>query len=280
VRAARTSLVQQEGGGLVTEYELYADERRPSREHKLLWFGGLVCTDTGRSRLLSGLSHVRTHYDMTHEMNWGRVSQYHFDAYRAWVDVFFQDPFARFSLFQIDPSSPEWVSLRPRPGRRLSEDDRLKSAYYQFWLVTFGPLRDTKRWWVYADAHLFSRDTELKRVEIAFNRTYKRAFGLKSSRIVRLSKAEESKQTELIQLADVLLGAFSLLVIGERPSSPGRAQLVEHCAVMLGIKPTTQRRLPRLSFERWVPPEQFDYNRPWPPQGFDPRRPSSTSTAG
>jgi hypothetical protein len=247
---------------LVTEYELYADERRPSRENKWFWFGGVVCTDKGRSRLLAGLSNVRTQYSMSHEMKWGRASTYHFEAYRAWVDVFFNDPFVRFSLFRIDPSSPEWVSFQPRPARRPSGDDRLRSAYYQFWLVTFGPLRDTKRWWVYADKGLFRSDAELRRVEISFNRTYKRAFGPKSSRIIRLAQARDSKTTDLVQLADVLLGAFSLHVMDKRPKSPGRALLVEYCATMLGMKPTTQRGLPRLSFEHWVLPENFNYNRP------------------
>jgi hypothetical protein len=82
---------------VITEYELYADERRPSRENKWFWLGGVVCTDKGRSRLLAGLSDVRTHYGMSHEMKWGRVSPYHLEAYRAWADVFFKDPFARFS---------------------------------------------------------------------------------------------------------------------------------------------------------------------------------------
>lgn len=88
-------------------------------------------------------------------MKWGKVSQRYLEAYRAWVDVFFEDPFVRFSLFQIDRRSKEWVTFQPRPGRRLSQDDRLISAYYQFLLVTFGPLRDSKRWCVYPDAGCF-----------------------------------------------------------------------------------------------------------------------------
>ncbi len=40
---------------MITEYELYADERRPSRTGRWLWLGGVVCTDRGRARLLRGL---------------------------------------------------------------------------------------------------------------------------------------------------------------------------------------------------------------------------------
>jgi hypothetical protein len=68
--------------------------------------------------------------------------------------------------------------------------------FYQFLLVTFGPLRDTKRWWVYPDSGLFSREAVLTRVEFLFNLTYKQAFGPKSSRIIRLARScDSSAQT-------------------------------------------------------------------------------------
>jgi len=182
------------------------------------------------------------------------------EAYRAWVDVLFDDPFARYSLFQIDVSSRDWSSFRPRPGRRY-QDDRLASAYHQFLLVTFSPLRDTKRWSVYPDAGLFSRpDKVLDRVEFLFNRTYKLAFGPKSSRIIRVAKERDSAATDLVQLTDVLLGAFTFQVLGERPQNRERAQLVGHTVARLSASPTTRQGLPRLSFNRWVLPERFIYS--------------------
>jgi hypothetical protein len=116
---------------MITEFELYADERETKgRSGHWFWLGGVVCTDKGRARLLGGLSDVRARYGPSREMKWRKVSQRHLDAYRAGVDVFFDDPFARFSLLQIDLSSPEWASFRPRPDRPSSRDDRLASAYH------------------------------------------------------------------------------------------------------------------------------------------------------
>jgi len=243
----------------MTEYELYADERRTDR---YFWLGGVICTDSGRSRLLNKLADVRSQYSLAREMKWAKISQAYFDAYRSWVDAFLDDQFARYSLFQIDRSSSEWRSFQPRPGRRPTRDDQLASAYYQFLLVTFGPLRDTKRWWVYPDAGLFSKDPVFDRVEFLFNRTYKRAFGTKSSRTIRLVRPSDSSATDLIQLADVLLGAFTCKVLDVRPSSPGKARLVAHCDAVISDSPTTQRGLPRLSVNRWVPADQFSYGRP------------------
>ena len=240
----------------MTEYELYADERRTD---PFFWLGGVICTDNGRSRLLSKLADVRSKYALGREMKWTRISQAYFDAYRSWVDVFLGDPFARYSLFQIDRSGTEWRSFQPRPGRRPTRDDQLASAYYQFLLVTFGPLHDTKRWWVYPDEGLFSKDSVFERVEFLFNRTYKRAFGAKSSRTIRLVRPSDSSAADLIQLADVLLGVFTCKVLDVRPKSPAKARLVTHCGAVIDESPTTQRGLPRLSVSRWVPADQFSY---------------------
>jgi hypothetical protein len=240
----------------MNEYELYADERRTG---PFFWLGGLICTDKGRSRLLSKLSDVRLQYNLGREMKWARVSQAYYDAYRSWADVFLSDPFARYSLFQIGYSSSEWGGFRPRPGRKSTRDDKLASAYYQFLLVTFGPLHDSKRWWVYPDAGLFSKDAVFDRVEFLFNRTYKRAFGSKSSRVIRLVRPRDSSFTDLIQLADVLLGSFTCKVLNVHPSSPAKARLVTHCSDAIDGAPTTQRGIPRLSINYWVPSSQFPY---------------------
>lgn len=242
----------------MTDYELYADERRTDQ---FFWLGGLICTDSGRSRLLSKLADVRSQYALTREMKWTRISKAYFDAYRSWADVFLADPFARYTLFQIDRSSREWRSFQPRPGQRPTRDDQLASAYYQFLLVTFGSLHDTKRWSVYPDAGLFSKDSVFERVEFLFNRTYKRAFGNKSSRTIRLVRPSDSSVTNLIQLADVLLGAFTCKVLDIRPSSPEKARFVAHCGTVIDESPTTQRGLPRLTVNRWIPADQFSYGR-------------------
>jgi hypothetical protein len=245
---------------MITEYELYSDEREVSVEGRRRFFlGGVVCTQTGRDRLLTSLSRVRQRFSLSREMKWGKVSDRYLDAYKGWTDVFFNDPFSRFSMLWVDRSSRDWRSFRPRSDRRVSQDDRVASLFYQFLLVTFGPLRDTKRWWVYPDAGLFSRDAVLDRVEFLFNRTYKRAFGSKSSRIIRLARSRDSGRTDLVQLADVLLGVFSFRAFGSTPESHPKADLVSHCLARLDRGPTTSRGMARLALQEWQPPDRFQF---------------------
>jgi hypothetical protein len=249
------------GESMITEYELYSDERRVSFSgRRYLFVGGVVCTQTGRDRLLYSLSQVRSSYHLLHEMKWEKVSRRYLKAYKSWVDVFFDDPFSRFSVLWLELSSPDWQSFTPRPDRRASKDDRLASVFYQFLLVTFGPLRDMKRWWVYPDAGLFSRDTVLSRVEFLFNRTYKGAFGPKSSRIIRLARSRDSRRTDLIQLADVLLGALTFRILGSEPDSPAKRHLARYCSARLDREPRTRRGLERLMVRKWQPPARFKYS--------------------
>lgn len=246
---------------MITEYEFYSDERQVSVSgRRYLFVGGVVCTQTARERLLTSLLRVRHRHQLLHEMKWGKVSTRYLDGYRQWVDVFFDDPFSRFSLLWVDLSSREWQAFRPRPDRRPSRDDRLASVFYQFLLVTFGPLRDTKRWWVYPDAGLFSHDTVIDRVEFLFNRTYKQAFGPRTSRIIRRARSRDFARTDLLQLADVLLGVFSFRVLGTQPDSPAKGHLVRHAPARLDREPSTRRGLPRLTLKKWEPPERFRYN--------------------
>jgi hypothetical protein len=246
---------------MITEYELYSDERyQEVRGERHLLLGGIVCTDGGRKRIQNALTQVRNQFSLAHEMRWAKVSNAYLNAYKAWVNVFFADPFARFTLLSVNLSGNEWARFRPRQERRTARDDKLASLFYQFLLVTFGPLRDTKRWWVYPDAGFFSNDGVLNRVEFLLNRTYKRAFGAKTSRIIRFARAKDSRSSDIIQLSDVLLGATSCTELRTIPTSPGRRSLVEYCSSERGATPRTQRGLDKLVYKSWASPRQFCYS--------------------
>lgn len=242
---------------MITEYELYSDERY--EDQKRLFLGGLIVTDRGRERITSQLEQVRSHYSLSREMRWGKVSKKYLAAYKAWVETFFSDPFARFSCLIVDLSSSDWKQFRPSEGRRPQHDSKRASVFYQFLLVTLDPLRDTKRWWIYPDAGFFSKEETLDRIEFLFNRTYKRAFGPKTSRIIRLARSRDSKKEDLIQLTDIILAAFSCCDANFRPISEARRSLLAYFEERMQDVSTTQRGLPKTSCRNWVLPEHFTY---------------------
>ena len=139
---------------MITEYELYSDERKEKHNgNSYLTIGGLVCTDKGRDRLQAKLKDLRN--DLTGEVGWKKVSTFYVEAYKAWLDIFFDDPHARYSILSINQTSKDWQAFRRRLRRANNHYDPLASAYYQFLLVTFGSLHDSQRWWVYPDFGLF-----------------------------------------------------------------------------------------------------------------------------
>jgi hypothetical protein len=239
---------------MITEYELYSDERKDTPKGYLI-LGGIVCTNRGRERLLAGLSESRKCHGLGHEIGWGKVSKSYLDGFKAYLDVFFDDPHARYSVLVVHLVSAEGhASLG-----KMRHDDMLASIYYQFLHTTFGRLSDTKRWWVYPDAGFFSKDTVLDRVEFLFNRTYKKAFGPKSSRIVRLARALDSKRSNLIQLADLMLGCVALAKFDRAPESIPRREFLAHFTARRDASLVTERGLSRFVIRSWVPPEQFEY---------------------
>ena len=242
---------------MITEYELYSDERKDTPKGFLI-LGGVVCTDSGRARLLAALAKVRKCHALQGEIRWTKTSDYCLNGYKAWIDVFFGDPHARYSILTVDRSGTDWRVFRAGL-RRTSHDDPLASVYYQFLLTTFGRLHDTQRWWVFPDKGYFSKDDVLKRVEFLFNRTYKKAFGPKSSRIIRLARALDSKRSDLVQLADVMLGCNAISQFHFTPESSAKRALLEHFVIRKSATQSTQRGLPKITVRPWVPPERFRY---------------------
>jgi len=99
----------------------------------------------------------------------------------------------------------------------------------------------------------------LSRVEFLFNRTYKLALGPKTSRVIRLMQARDSKAEDLIQLADLILGALSYKVVGGVPESEARRKLLDYCVEGIGRMPRNQKGLDKVIVARWIHPKQFRY---------------------
>jgi hypothetical protein len=245
---------------VITEYELYSDERKDTPRGFLI-VGGVVCTDHGRERLLTAMRNARNKHGLHGEIHWKKTSDRCLSGYMAWLDAFFDDPHARFSMLTVDRSSSSWRAFCASMRRKSNHDNPLASVFYQFLLTTFGPLRTTKRWWVFPDAGYFSRDSVLKRVEFLFNRTYKRAFGPKTSRIIRLAHSLDSKRSDIIQLADNLLACSTLDNFALPQTSSNKRELLKHFKARKDSVRLTSRDLEKIAVHSWVAPHDFQYSQ-------------------
>jgi len=193
-------------------------------------------------------------------MKWTKASHRHCDAYIACLKVFFDDPFARYSVLSANTGSREWKLLNPtQTSGTTSVDSKRASAYHQFMVISFAKLSDTRRWWVHPDEGFFKSERMWRSVEYLFNRTYKQAFGLKTSRVIRLVCSLDSHSEDLLQLSDIILGAVSALEIRHVPRSACRQTLVQHMRWGLRARPHTTRGLAKVQIAHWTDPRQFDY---------------------
>ena len=217
------------------------------------------------------LKQVRERHNKRGEMKWNKISNSNrdFEAYKDWTNVFFEDRFARYVLFIINRSGMAWVNFYRQKRRKTRRENKreadkaayqegLSSAYHQFLLTSFGKLHDTKRWTVYPDNGLFSNDSVLKGTEIRFNRTYKRAFGPKTSRIIPLMKYRHSDVDDLLQLTDVLLGAFSCDYLNVSVQGT-KGDILKYCKDAIQQRGFTEKNLSKLIYKNWIPEDQFDY---------------------
>ncbi len=240
---------------MITNYELYSDES--GRESGPFLIGGVIVTERGSGRLATKLAALRSEKKLSGEMRWTKVSAAFLGAYKEWLEVFFSDPHARFACLIIDKGSPEWKEFY---REKHEYDHALLSAYYQFMLVAFGGLGN-KRWTVRHDAGLFRDEEAFQRLRHRFNSVYRRAFGPKSPLKVRFMQTRDSKDEDMIQLADVILGAVSCRVVGCAPESEARRQLLEFFGERCDAAPFTRQKLEKVSCRNWVAPDSFRYGR-------------------
>ena len=90
-------------------------------------------------------------------------------------------------------------------------------------------------------AGYFSKDEILKGVEFLFNRTYKKAFGPKSSRIICFARALDSKRSDLVQLADIMLACSAISHFSLTYQSPAKQALLQHFISRKNSSQVTQR---------------------------------------
>jgi len=129
---------------MITEYELYSDERYQDSSSLLL--GGVICTEQRRAILESALRKVRSEAILTHEMRWAKISKKYLDAYKAWIDVFFDDPYPRFSLLRVNLS--DHYGDRSVPGTTAGQQRMTNWHLFSInsCLYLSAHCEDTKRW--------------------------------------------------------------------------------------------------------------------------------------
>ncbi len=206
----------------ITEYEIYSDERF-SQGRVLL--GAIVVTEKGRKRLVQELKNIRSCRGLSSELKWAKISKKYLPAYTAWLEVFFKDSFARFVYMDI---------CKSEIGNKVD-------FFSKFLLTIIDKPSKLKRYWIYHDGGYFHKSSDIAKLRNKVDSGY---WALMGGRTIRIATEKDSKEQDIIQLVDILLGAVAHE--SGLPDSSAKRDFVLHFQDLQQQYPITRRGLKKI----------------------------------
>lgn len=178
-------------------YHLYCDETYLHSEVAFA-FGALICTSRRAEILKEQLSNIRNQLNYSGEIKWEKVSSMKLPIYEKFVDIFFDDNYATFSLMNVRKGQywNKWA---------VSEEERFFKSYYVFLKNNIGPYF---RYNAYLDDKSLQKKYRWSSLHFLINQSRRKEWGLNYRNIKTLTSMD-SRSEDLLQLTDLLLGAFT-----------------------------------------------------------------------
>ena len=213
-------------------WHIYCDESRQSADRYMV-IGGIVTLREDEPRFAEAMALYRDSQNMHAELKWTKVSDQKFNEYRALMDLF-------FSVNRLFHFRAIVVDTQEMDHRRYNRGDVELGFYklmYQFLLHSFGAqLRPADRCIVYLDQRTTSH-YKLSTLCAILNNGLRKKYGLGYGP-VRTIEPVESKQKDLIQIADVLMGAIGYEMNNAHVrtgAKRSKVQLAEYIASKAGL---------------------------------------------
>jgi len=213
---------------------IFVDESCKEK-HQYLVLGGIIVTIDEIPEVLQAISDVRERFNLRREMKWTKVSNGYLPAYRAFTDVFFElhaRDILHFHSVIIDThklNHPKFNSGDAEIG--------FSKFIYQLLVNKFGRLYAK-----YTPYHVYldKRETthSLDELRSVLNNGIASRYNI-SGRPYRRVQFRDSKQSELLQLNDILIGAIGARKNGhhlKQNASAAKIALADHIAASAKIQ--------------------------------------------
>jgi hypothetical protein len=234
---------------------IYCDESRQTKD-RFMVIGGFVIPQ-GRLRLVNQtLQKFRDEERMHAELKWTKVTSQKLNEYRRFVDYFFalnNNDKLHFHAIIFDNSQID--------HNTFSQGDKeigFQKFYYQFLLQCFGrnyhenPVGEKNEFIVHPDRR--SSKYSLEQLRTILNLGMRRKFGVNRNCFLSIEPLN-SKSSDLLQLADIILGAIGFqkngwdLIANTRVA---KIELAAHIASQAGLRDLKDdTRYGRLRFKIW-----------------------------
>jgi hypothetical protein len=232
-------------------HHVYCDESQTSGQ-RFVVYGGIILTANNAAAFDDVIEQWRATKNFRGELKWTKVSKAKYRDYRTIVDMFFEHVAGRYLHFKA------MVCDRQDPAYRHQRSDReigFYKLYYQFLLRKFAVYADgdEHRLYVFLD----QRDTKYKLevLKIILNRGIRKMYG-RTADVVQAVEARDSKKCNVMQVADVIMGAigFHNNDWHRQPgASKAKIELAKYVARKARLTSLKHRTAPRrVDFEIWI----------------------------
>jgi hypothetical protein len=193
-----------------------------------------------RARLLE----VRERCNLHAEMKWTKISRSKLPGYKAFVDVVLDSALIPFRCIVIDKHILDYTTFH-RGDREL--------GFYKFYFQLISRnLEPHNLYWLYTDERKNRKPYRLDVLKLTVNRWWAKQAGVEPLRHI---EPRCSHDDDLIQVADILLGAVAYAWNGRRGSEP-KLDLIEHICQRLAwptLGASTARGAFKMNIWKWEP---------------------------
>jgi len=211
---------------------IYCDESRQTADRYMV-IGGLITMRENEEAFMQAMSLYRQSNNMRSELKWTKVSNQKLEEYRALIDLFFSVNRAfHFKAIIVDTQEMD--------NRRYNKGDAELGFYkmmYQFLLHSFGEyLQPEDRCVIFLDQRTTSK-YKLSTLCAILNNGLRKKYNF-SVPPVKNIQALDSKSSDFIQVADVIMGAIGYEMNGvhtRMDAKRSKVLLAEYIAQKAGI---------------------------------------------
>jgi len=227
-------------------FEVYCDESQQElladnaerRRGQYVVLGGLWIEADLRTKLKEGIKELREQHNLFGEFKWTRVSPSRQEFYCELVNLFFSSDYARFRVLVLPAEELDSVQFH-------GGDPEL--MFYKFYYQLL------HNWILDSNCYKVFLDTKTNRVGGRLKKLHEVLASANRLSLIEQVQALPSNEVDLLQLADVLIGAVSYRLHG-RTGSSAKTQLIEKIEEHIGHRVgCTSRSEEKLNVFCWQP---------------------------
>lgn len=231
---------------MATQYRsIYCDESNIDGKG-YFYIGGIECTNRRAEILKEKILKLRSVENLNGEFKWSKSSnnQRYLNQYKKLIEIFGKDKFSKIHLMKIKKNE-KWKLWSK------SEEERFFKCYYNFLMLTMNTFED-KRYDIYIDQKETQKKYRWDSLMYALKNRYQSIYDFsgRGYKKVRILTKLDSKQSDLIQLTDVIINC-----IKSESTNDGKKEISRYYKKLISI--WKNKGVNKEEIRQW----EFDYEK-------------------